>query len=242
LFVPFSSSLLISYLHASDPLFCSTERLGIDGQVKISDFGVSHFFENEKDSVGPTRSTKCTEESQPPDLDLSSGQHLSRMDTDSALSMKGLSHCGMLTKTEGTWCFWSPEMCSINSAPFSGYAADMWAAGICLFAFVTGRLPFYSEVPPDLFDLISQARIDYNSVNLSPHLVSLLKILLEKNPKKRAGLGDCLQHPFCAHARDLRIQKYSSDVLSSKRKLTVSDDDLRKVRSQSIGTRATLQP
>ena len=203
--------------------------MGEEGQVKISDFGVSHFFEDENDNIGPTRLMHRAEAIQL-QTNHSSNSHLSRMDTDSALSMQGLSHRGMLTKTEGTWCFWAPEMCTEDSAPFSGYSADMWAAGVCLYAFVTGKLPFYSEIPTDLFEKICKAEIDFTSTGMSPKLVSLLKMLLQKDPKKRAGLGDCLKHPFCATARMQRIQKYSSDVLSSKRKLTVSDDDLKKVR------------
>ncbi|EEC44381.1 predicted protein, partial [Phaeodactylum tricornutum CCAP 1055/1] len=77
---------------------------------------------------------------------------VSHIDTDSALNMKRMSNDGLLTKTEGTWAFWSPEMC--EGGHFSGYAADIWAAGVCLYIFVTGKLPFFSNVPLDLFDMI----------------------------------------------------------------------------------------
>ena len=154
---------------------------------------------------------------------------LTRKDTDAALTMRGMewNNSGMLSKTEGTWCFWSPEMCQ-GSQSFSGYAADMWAAGICLYIFVTGKLPFYSEIPHDLFDMISKAEIDYSNLGLSDSLVELLKMCLEKDPNKRAGVGDCLQHPWLQSAREQRIHQLSAELEKSRQKtVDVTDEDIR---------------
>jgi len=191
--------------------------VGADGQVKISDFGVSHFFREEKVESLPTDEEK---------------------QFHSALSMKGMSRRGMLTKLEGTWCFYSPEMCGVSSfieddkstrLSFSGYAADVWAAGVCLYIFVTGKLPFFSEDPCELFDRICNTP-PLLEEHMSKDLTSILQMLLEKDPDLRAGLGDCLAHPFCRKARQERIRKYTSGVLRNKRKLVVSDEDLRSVR------------
>jgi serine/threonine protein kinase len=152
---------------------------------------------------------------------------LKRKDTDAALSMRGMAGSGMLSKTEGTWCFWSPEMCE-GSQAFSGYAADMWAAGVCLYIFVTGKLPFYSEVPHELFDMIASAEVPYSGLGLSNSLVDLLKRCLEKNPNKRAGVGDCLKHPFLQIAREKRIRQLGEEFeISKKRKIVISDEDIR---------------
>ena len=129
---------------------------------------------------------------------------LSRMESDAALMMKSMSSMGKLTKTEGTWCFWSPEMCAENSLIFSGYACDLWAAGICLYIFATGKIPFFSEIPLKLFDMIADAKLNLKGLGLSDTLVDLLQKVLEKDPNKRAGLGDCLKHPFCINAREQR--------------------------------------
>lgn len=214
---------------------------------------MSHIFEKES-SVGVHRLGSANEESRSAGSssngesasEKSAPQHkrrgsdphphnfLTRMDTDAALAMTGMAHHGLLTKTEGTWCFWSPEMCE-GSQAFSGYAADMWAAGVCLYIFVTGRLPWYSEIPTDLFGMIGDAEIDYSGLGLSNSLIDLLKRCLEKCPGKRAGVGDCLKHPFLQVARAKRIRRLSTEFENSnKRKIVLNEDDIRAVCTKKL--------
>lgn len=170
--------------------------------------------------------------SQPTSYERNVPRKLTRHDTDSALAMAGMAKKGMLTKTEGTWCFWSPEMCEEDGGAFSGYAADLWAAGICLYIFVTGRLPFYSETPVELFDMIAEGDVSYDDLGLSKNLVHLLTTLLEKDPAKRAGIGDCLKHPFLQKAREQRIVDLGDEFERSfNRKLIVREEDIRKAFS-----------
>lgn len=103
-------------------------------------------------------------------------------------------------------------MCAENSLLFSGYACDMWAAGICLYIFATGKLPIYSEIPLVLFDMIADADIDFDNMKLSKDLVNILKQILTKDPAVRAGIGDCINHPFCSNARAERTQQLGSEV------------------------------
>lgn len=188
------------------------------GIVKISDFGVSHYFSGEE-TTGDDQKV----------MEVSTRFHLTRRDTETTANMPTMAHSGMLTKTEGTWCFWSPEMCVKQSSAFSGYAADMWAAGICLYIFVTGKLPFYSESPTELFDTIANANVEYPGFGLSNSLVDLLRSCLEKDPILRAGVGDCLKHPFLSIAREKRTRQLSAEFEKSrKRKLFVSEEDIRR--------------
>lgn len=216
------------------------------GIAKVGDFGVSHIFEKEPNfcvsaqrqtsvaDTGSFTSLKEFNESTPgngkPETTPSAHNRslvLSREDSDAAFAMKGMAHYGMLSRTEGTWCFWSPEMCE-GSQAFSGYAADMWAAGVCLYIFVTGLLPFYSEIPTELFEMISEAKISYDGLGLSDSLVDLLKQCLEKDPDKRAGVGDCLHHPFLEIAREKRIRQLSVEFEKSREsKIELNDHDIK---------------
>lgn len=224
------------------------------GVAKVGDFGVSHIFDKE-----PRRMSSIDEDGQQENHQLKgkatyakqdsheswsavssdesvrtpkAERHpsiLTREDTESALSMRGMAGLGMLSRTEGTWCFWSPAMCEVsNPKPFSGYAGDIWAAGVCLYIFVTGRLPFYSEVPSELFEMICKEEPDYSSFGLSNSLVDLLKWCLQKDRNNRAGVGDCLQHPFLQVARETRIQQLGAEFESSRtRKVVVNEEDIR---------------
>ena len=106
----------------------------------------------------------------------------------------------------------------------------MWAAGVCLYIFVTGKLPFFSEVPTELFEMIAEANVPYQGLGLSNSLIDLLEKVLEKDPTKRAGVGDCLKHPFLEVARNTRIRQLSEEFAQSRSLNTaVEEDDIKKV-------------
>lgn len=63
--------------------------------------------------------------------------------------------------------------------PFSGYSCDIWAAGVCLWVFIFGSLPFMEDSPDDLFDRIVEGdlvwpeRVRFSSVFFSLHAAVL---------------------------------------------------------------------
>ena len=120
-------------------------------------------------------------------------------------------------------------MCAENSLIFSGYACDIWAAGVCLYIFATGILPFYSELPLVLYNMIAAAEVELNERGLSDTLVDLLRKVLAKDPAVRAGVGDCLKHPFCFDAREQRIMELGDEVEKHDDEIVVRHDDLRQV-------------
>ena len=91
-------------------------------------------------------------------------------------------------------------------------------------------MPFYSEIPTELFELIRDAKIDYDALKISDPLKDLLKQCLEKDPDFRAGVGDCLKHPFLKRAREQRIMLLGAEFESSSRKMVVlNEDDIKSV-------------
>lgn len=54
-----------------------------------------------------------------------------------------------LTYFCGTPHYMDPDLAAKRS--YDGFAADIWACGVILFALLTGRLPFFAEFEADLF-------------------------------------------------------------------------------------------
>ena len=159
-------------------------------------------------------------------------QYLSRRESDQAREMPSQHTSGILNKTEGTWYYWSPEMCSTSE--FSGYACDIWAAGICLFIFTTGKVPFFSMTPLTLFELISKAEVPYDShPDMSSTLKGLLTKMLTKYPAHRAGVGFCLQHEFCAKARIQRVEELGQDFEHSDQEIVLTSEEVDTVSRRS---------
>eukprot|EP00933_Yihiella_yeosuensis_P006715 TRINITY_DN11147_c0_g1_i2.p1 TRINITY_DN11147_c0_g1~~TRINITY_DN11147_c0_g1_i2.p1 ORF type:complete len:333 (+),score=50.15 TRINITY_DN11147_c0_g1_i2:38-1036(+) len=65
-----------------------------------------------------------------------------------------------VTGTEGTYYFFAPEMCRSGYAGHDGRLADVWAAGVSLWAFFYGTLPFYGTDLVKLLDTIAEAKIE----------------------------------------------------------------------------------
>jgi len=73
----------------------------------------------------------------------------------------------------------------------------------------------------------------------SKEFKDLLSKVLERDPDKRAGIGDCLKHSFCKNARKQRITNYGEELkISSKsKKLVVRKEDVRNAFSISQVTK-----
>jgi serine/threonine protein kinase len=93
----------------------------------------------------------------------------------------------------GTPAYIAPEI--LRNEGFQGYAADVWSAGIVLYAMVQGRVPFFTKEVQDLYVMITKS--PYTPLqNCTPELEDLISKLLNKDPKKRISTEEVLNHPW----------------------------------------------
>jgi len=120
-------------------------------------------------------------------------------------------------KTEGTFPFYSPEMCKENASVYSAYMSDVWAASVCLWIFIFGKLPFYH---PDVVKLFTMIRCEDPVMphRVSPELENLLGFLLQKNVHRRLSVAHIQHHPWLTGRflnsvkRNLESQKSEKSV------------------------------
>ncbi|CAM9631690.1 unnamed protein product [Chrysoparadoxa australica] len=106
----------------------------------------------------------------------------------------------LLRETEGTWCFWSPEMCQLGTADgkggsFNAMGADVWAAGITLYAMLAGVVPFIGSSSVELFEAILSDNLPMVS-SWEHSLCDLVTRLLCKAPDARITIDNALEHPW----------------------------------------------
>jgi serine/threonine protein kinase len=130
---------------------------------------------------------------------------------------------GWLYDTAGTFLFLPPEACGgsgkeasesagssfqpARQRGYDAYKADIWAAGVCLYAFVFGIVPFGRQArdPLAVFDAIQTEPLlplpldraaDPAEVRDDPNFSDLLLKMLNRNPNQRITLTGILEHPF----------------------------------------------
>lgn len=93
----------------------------------------------------------------------------------------------------GTPAYIAPEI--LKNEGFQGSAADIWSAGIVLYAMVQGRVPFFTKDVQELYLMITKN--PYTPLQKCSHeLEDLIRLLLEKDPRKRITGDQILNHPW----------------------------------------------
>jgi len=101
--------------------------------------------------------------------------------------------------TEGTYYFYSPEMCRSGYKGHDGRRADVWAVGISLWAFLFGSLPFFSKDLALLLDCIAEARYELpeSARTMSTDCIEALLRLLTVEPLERPLCYELLTTAWC---------------------------------------------
>ncbi|CAI8048933.1 Calcium/calmodulin-dependent protein kinase kinase 1, partial [Geodia barretti] len=83
-----------------------------------------------------------------------------------------------------------PPLLAANKS-YRGQAVDIWAAGITLYCFLYGKVPFNAKVITELHDIIRNDQPEFpSSPEISPELKDLFARLLEKDATKRITIPE----------------------------------------------------
>ena len=106
--------------------------------------------------------------------------------------LAGTYYNNILRTFVGTAGYQPPEILAGNQYDEK---CDVWSLGVCLYAMITGRLPFstqnvsYRALVQEVQDMIFPQ-------NFSPQLVDLLRKMFEINPGQRPSLIQLQSHPW----------------------------------------------
>ncbi|KAK9811849.1 hypothetical protein WJX72_011148 [[Myrmecia] bisecta] len=74
---------------------------------------------------------------------------------------------------------------------------DVWAAGVCIYVWVFGQLPFTGKSILDIFSAIKTAPLTFpDHISCSLELKDLLSKVLVKDPRERFSLEDMMRHEW----------------------------------------------
>jgi serine/threonine protein kinase len=109
---------------------------------------------------------------------------------------------GLIEAYQGTKSYMAPEIQA--HLPYNGFAADIFAMGVCLFVMCTQSFPFQAATSTDShYRMFINDNASYwaiyaklTGIAFSASFISLINALLTFNPTHRLSLSEVLGHPW----------------------------------------------
>lgn len=114
----------------------------------------------------------------------------------------------------GTPAYIAPEI--LRDKGYEGFAADIWSAGVALYAMLYGTVPFKANDMKDLHKLIIKAKYHLKE-DISQEARDLLTRTLQRNPKKRISIAEILKHEWMKDV-DESVSLFSSEEMEQLNK------------------------
>jgi len=164
------------------------ENLLVDGDdnLVLADFGLAEVF-GQPNATQPWKALEWDSDDDDFDDDF--------YDDESGDTMSNQED--VLKELCGSRGYMAPEM--YFEKRYS-YPADIWAAGICLYVMLTGRLPFgmnMDQTTEELLRRSSSLPLEFEERDdVDEDAQDLLEWVLEKDPAERATIEDVMSHAY----------------------------------------------
>mmetsp|Transcript_4864 Transcript_4864/g.14670 ORF Transcript_4864/g.14670 Transcript_4864/m.14670 type:complete len:860 (+) Transcript_4864:155-2734(+) len=107
----------------------------------------------------------------------------------------------------GSLYYLSPEQ--VARQAYSGFAADMWGVGICMYWLLNGKPPYVGDSPESVFAAVRKQDL-VPIEGISPEAWSLVTRLLSTNPNSRPSPEQVLADPWLAQDDTVSLQPLMS--------------------------------
>jgi len=109
-----------------------------------------------------------------------------------------LDHAGEKKKTMcGTPNYLAPEI--LDGSSGHSFEVDIWSIGVILYTMLIGKPPFETKNVKQTYKRIQANLYSFPSeIPLTPESISLVRAILNKDPKRRPTLAQIKAHPFFA--------------------------------------------
>ena len=129
----------------------------------------------------------------------------------------------------GTPAYMAPEL--LMGYGYTGFNADLWSAGVVLYAMLSGTVPFRGNNVKDVH--LAIVRGEYQELkHVSKEAQDLLSGLLEIDPSLRYSAAKALKHPWLENVDVKNKEKYNLFTNAERVLLAKSNVDYRDLRNK----------